>query len=495
MASLTRTPSDAQTIGAPVPTEIMPPTPIPLCVDLDGTLVRTDVLVESVLALVKRNPLYVLMLPAWLARGRAALKAEVARRVELDPAALPYRDDFLAWLRGQRQEGRRLVLATSANARFADAIARHVGLFDSVVASDEHENLSGRRKAARLVQAYGERGFDYCGNEAVDLAVWKHASGAVVVGGERLARRAGRVSAVRARFADAAGGLRVVARACRAHQWVKNVLLFVPLLAAHRANDLQAGSRAALGFFAFCLCASSVYLLNDLFDLQADRAHPRKRLRPIASGAMAPLTGLALAPALLFAAGAMALALPGRFEALLASYFLLALWYSLTLKRLVLVDVLTLVGLYTVRIVAGAEAVGVPLSFWLLLFSIFLFLSLAIVKRYAELDGLRGRGELAAAGRGYVVQDLQMLQSFGVASGYLSALVLGLYIDNPEVTMLYRHPRLIWGLCVILLYWVSRVWLTAHRGQMHDDPLVFAVSDRQSLALGVAAAALVLLAT
>jgi 4-hydroxybenzoate polyprenyltransferase len=467
-----------------------------LCVDLDGTLIRSDLLLESLVLLIKRNPLLLFCIPFWLLRGKAALKAEIAARVTLDPAALPYNQEFVRWLTTERRTGRSLWLCTAANERLAQSVAAHLGLFDGVIASDQNTNLAGSAKAARLVERFGERGFDYCGNERRDLAIWEKARGAVVVGGSRRLEQAVARShaSVLQTFPDRTSTLRAVIRALRPHQWAKNVLILVPILAAHRANELALLSVGVLAVVAFCLCASSVYLLNDLLDLEADRAHPRKSKRPFAAGDLSILAGFVLAPVLLLTAVLLATLLPVKFELVFATYYALTLAYSFFLKGRVLVDALALAGLYTLRIIAGAAAVSVPISFWLLLFSVFLFLSLAFVKRFAELDGLRRQQRLRAAGRGYYVEDLPMLQSLGSAAGYLSVLVLALYINSPDIEGLYTRPKVIWLLCVLMLYWVSRVWMQASRGLMHDDPVVFALKDRVSLAIGVLAVITVMVA-
>jgi 4-hydroxybenzoate polyprenyltransferase/phosphoserine phosphatase len=469
--------------------------PPPLCVDLDGTLIRSDVLLESFLLLIKRNPLYLFLVPFWLLRGKAVLKSEIAARVTLNPAALPYDREFLHWLQAERAAGRSLWLCTAANQTLADSVAAHLGLFDGVLASDRAVNLAGAAKAKQLLERFGERGFDYCGNERRDLEIWEHARGAIVVnGGTNLERKAARTSRVVKQFSTRAPLLRALIRALRPHQWAKNALILVPLFAAHRANEPEALVAGVLGFIAFCLCASSVYLLNDLLDLEADRAHARKSRRPFASGDLSLLLGLALAPCLLAVAVVIAAFLPPKFWLVLASYYGLTCAYSFVLKGFVLVDALTLAGLYTLRIIAGSAAVAVPLSFWLLLFSVFLFLSLAFVKRFAELEALRRQNRLRAAGRGYHVEDLSLLQSLGTAAGYLSVLVLALYINSPDIQALYGRPKVIWILCVLMLYWVSRVWMMAQRGRMHDDPVVFALKDRQSIGIGVLAAITVALA-
>lgn len=467
-------------------------TPIPLCVDLDGTLIHSDLLLESFLLLLKRNPLYLFLAPLWLLRGKAVLKSEIARRVELNGAALPYCAPYVEWLRQEKAAGRAIWLCTASDARLAQRVADHLGIFDGVLSSDGTVNLSGEAKAQALVQRFGERGFDYCGNEAVDLAVWRHARAAIVVNADsRLAQRAGALAQVEQLFEKRPVSLRVIGKALRVHQWAKNALVFVPVAAAHRLTDAATLGQALLAFLAFSLCASSVYLLNDMLDLEADRQHPRKSRRPFASGELSLLSGMLAAPMLLVGAALLCLALPLKFAGVLAAYYVATLAYSFGLKRLVMIDVLALAGLYTIRIVAGAAATGIALSFWLLMFSIFMFLSLAMVKRYAELHAMRQTGKLKAHGRGYQVEDLPLLQGLGGASGYLSILVLALYVNSPDITTLYTHPKVVWALCPVMLYWISRIWMQTHRGRMHDDPLVFALKDRISLATGAVAAVVV----
>lgn len=468
---------------------------IPLCVDLDGTLIHSDLLLESLLLLIKRNPLYLLMLPLWLLKGKAALKAEIAKRIVLDASALPYNTDLLRWITEQKGQGRTLWLCTASNFRLAELVARHCALFDGVISSSDTLNMSGSNKARQLSTQFGIQQFDYCGNHNVDLSVWKASKGAIVVNGNtRLVRAAEAVSPVLATFPQVRQRLRATVRSLRLHQWVKNILLFIPMAAAHILDKPGTLLHALLAFLAFGFSASSVYLLNDMLDLEADRKHPKKKRRPFAAGELSLLVGLFLAPLLLLGAAVLASFLPPEFRLVLVCYYGLTLAYSFGLKRVVLVDTLVLAALYTIRIVAGAAAVDVPLSFWLLLFSVFLFLSLALVKRYAELDATRQRGELAAAGRGYVVDDLTLLHSMGAASGYLCVLILALYINSPEVTLLYHYPQRIWPLCLLLLYWISRVWIKTHRGQMHDDPVVFALKDPISLLIAALGGLSILLA-
>ena len=457
----------------------------PLAVDLDGTLIHTDLLLETTFALLRQNPWYLFLLPLWLLRGKAVLKAEIARRIGFDAAALPYHQALLGFLAEAREQGRPLGLVSAADRRLVEAIAKHLQLFEGVLASDGTTNLWGDVKGAALSQRFGEGGFDYVGNSRHDLLVWALARKALVVGSESLRQQAARLVTVAAFFPVPAPGPRIYLRAIRLHQWLKNLLVFVPLLAAHRGLEPDLLVRAMIAFVAFGLCASSVYLLNDLTDLPADRRHPRKRHRPLAAGTLPIAHALGLMPGLLILAGLLALALSPLFLAVLTGYYLITLVYSFYLKRVVLLDVLTIASLYTLRIIAGAAAVAIAPTFWLLAFSIFVFLSLAMVKRYTELVSLRTLGQHSASGRDYQVSDLPLLAALGGCSGYQAVLVLALYINNDKVSELYPHPEILWLLCPLLLYWISRTWLIAHRGAMDDDPLVYALRDPLSRLVAV----------
>jgi len=467
---------NAAELPAPPPVQAA----IPLCVDLDGTLIRSDLLAESALSLVRRNPFYLVLFGVWLLRGKAHLKREIAQRAHVDVTSLPYDERVLAWLRAESPERLR-VLCTASDRKFADAVALHVGGFNEVLASDGVHNLSGTAKGEQLSQRFGERGFDYAGNESRDLHVWNRARRAIVVNGPAsLVRRASAVSDVERVFERDGGRLRAWLRALRLHQWLKNLLVFLPLLTAHLVLDPNAVLRTVLAFFSFGLCASGVYLLNDLLDLDADRRHPRKRLRPFAAGTLPIVSGLVAAPVLTLAAFALALTISKLFALALACYYVATLAYSFGLKRIAMLDTVVLAGLYTIRILAGTAALRIDVSFWLLAFSMFLFLSLAMIKRYTELHLLLKNGDSRSAGRGYAVDDLALVQSLGSTSGYLAVLVLALYINSTASELLYRHPQVLWLLCPLLLYWISRAWLIAHRGNMHDDPVVFALTDRTS---------------
>jgi 4-hydroxybenzoate polyprenyltransferase len=459
----------------------------PLCVDLDGTLVRTDTLLESLLRLVKLSPLQALRVPIWLLRGRAHLKREVASRVELDVAALPYHAPLLDFLRCERANGRRLVLVSAADESIVRRVAAHVGIFDDVLASNGAVNLKGAHKRARLGEMFSAEGYDYAGNDRSDLAVWEGARNAIVVNASPRVMRRARAPIARV-FERERAGVRVLAKAMRLQHWVKNLLVFVPVMMAHQLQNPSIVIAAMLAFFSFGLCASGVYLVNDLLDLEADRRHPSKRNRPLASGALSLRAGMGLAPLLLLASVAIGATLRGEFFATLLLYVILTVSYSVRIKDIVILDVIVLAGLYTIRVIAGSAATGVPPSPWLLAFSLFFFFSLALVKRYSELDALHQTPDGPKTTRGYHASDREQIASLGSASGYIAVLVLALYINSEAVIALYREPTVLWLICPLLLYWISRIWLLAHRGQMHEDPVVFAIRDRVSYVVGACVA-------
>lgn len=471
------------------------PDPVPLFVDLDGTLIKTDLLVESALRLLKRSPLSLLAMLFWLIRsGKAGLKAEIAQRIKLDAALLPLQNDFLDFLQNEAGNGRVLYLATASDSAMAEPISKHLGLFTALLASSPGNNLKGKRKLEAILSIMGGGQFDYAGNAHADMPVWAMARRALVVNPDP-----GVAAIVRARFNvqhvfdDRPSTLRTWVRAVRLYHWLKNLLLFVPLLTAHAFTG-TALVTMALGFTAFGCVASGTYLLNDLLDLDSDRRHPRKSKRPFASGDLSPILGV-LAMLVLLAMGltlAATLSMPFALSAL--AYLILTLSYSLYFKAYVLLDVLLLAGLYTVRIIAGALAIGVSISSWLLAFSIFAFLNLALVKRCSELKAMESQARTATSGRDYRLADLGILSSMGIAAGYISVLVLALYVDNPDVRNTYSNPLLLWLLCPFMMYWVSRLWIKTSRGEMNDDPLLYSLRDRASWIIFVAMGFIMLLA-
>ncbi len=469
---------------------------IPLCVDLDGTLIKTDLLWESLLALLKQRPLSLFLLPFWLIQGRAHFKHEIARRVTLDVTTLPYQEDLLAFLSSERESGRELALATASHVTFAQAVAAHLGLFDGrVYGSDARVNLKGARKVSLLVERYGARRFAYAGNSTADLPVWAEAQEAIVVNGSSgLVRRAQALTPVSRVFSAPVSWLRLLAKALRVHQWAKNVLVFIPVVASHQITDKTRLIQAGLAFLSFSFSASSVYILNDCLDLASDRRHPRKKNRPFASGGLSIPFGLLLALVCVLAGLLLALLLPPLFLLVLAVYLLLTTGYSFYLKQFVLVDVIVLAQLYTVRIYGGGAATGVVPSHWLLTFSLFLFLSLALVKRFTELRLMSQAEGTDLHGRGYWVSDLEHISGIGSSSGLLAVLVLALYISSKEVLLLYSHSEVLWLVCPVMLYWITRVWMLAYRNRMDDDPVVFAVWDSKSYVVAAMIGAILFLA-
>lgn len=464
--------------------------------DLDGTLIHSDMLHESVLRVFRDSPFEILRIPFLLLKGKAFLKQHIASKTEFDPQTLPYNEELLEWLTQQRAEGRKLILCTASDRKIADIIADHLGIFDEVIASDGVLNIAGENKAAALVQRFELHGYDYAGNSHKDLPVWSQADKAVVVNGSsELLKKAQDISTVERVFPKGSIGFSSWRRVLRIHQWLKNLLLFVPIFAAHDLGNGQAWGALIFAFVAFSLCASSVYIANDLLDLESDRLHPRKRSRPFAAGIVPAWVGVLVAPLLLIISLGVAALVGQQFLSWLIFYFALTCAYSWGLKRLMLIDCLTLALLYTLRIIAGAAAVGHGLSFWLLAFSVFLFLSLAFVKRYAELEvQLLSRRE-KIHGRGYYTVDASLIQTMGIVAGYSSVLVLALYLNSEAVLRLYTAPELIWGAVPVMLFWISWMWMQAHRGKMHDDPLVFAVKDPASLTAGATFAAILVAGT
>ena len=453
---------------------------IPLVTDLDGTLIKTDSLAESLFAIMRQNPLSIFIVLFWLLKGRAYLKQQVSRRITLDVSLLPYHQGLLDYLKVQHGHGRRLVLATGADEEIALRVADYLQLFDGIFASDGKTNLTAQQKRDRLVREFGEKGFDYAGDGRRDLVIWSSARRGLIVSSSRsLPRAAARRTEVERVFMGRERGMTLCIQAMRPYHWLKNVLVFVPVVMAHRLFEIDLLAKAVLAFWAFSLCASSVYLLNDLVDLSADRHHPRKRHRPFAAGDLSFLWAITTVPLLLVSSLLISLLLPLHFLGMLAIYFTLNLTYSFYLKRVVLLDVIVLAGLYTLRVMAGSASVYIWPSPWLLALSTFLFLSLALVKRYAELVFMEAESGVVQV-RGYRIIDKEILASLGSGSGYVAVLVLALYISSGVAEIHYTRHQLIWFLCPLLLYWISYVWLKAHRGEMHDDPLVFAARNRVS---------------
>ncbi len=469
----------------------------PLCVDLDGTLVFTDTLLEAFLKLLKRQPTVVFQGLVWLLKGKAYFKRQVSDRASLEPALLPYNQELLAWLKQEKNNGRRLCLATGSDKQIAQAIANHLGIFDLVIGSDGRHNTAGPGKAERLIAEFGKNGFDYVGNSPADLPVWAVAQGAIVANASASltahAKKISKVIKILPRYQEQ-HFLKIFLRAIRVHQWVKNLLLFVPLFAGHKVTDINILAKTGLAFIAFSFIASAVYLLNDLLDLEADRAHPLKNRRPLARGIFS-LDLAAISFVVLLALGlGLSLWLPANFLYIVLLYLLINLVYSFRLKKILWLDVVVLAGFYVLRIMAGSAAAAIDVSGWLFAFAALFFLSLALAKRGSELTGLPTALKQRAAGRAYTNHDAGAVTLLGLSSGYGSIAVLGLYVFSAASLPLYSQPQVLWWLLPLCFTWISRVWYLTRGGQLHEDPILFAAGDGWSYLTAVALVVIVWLA-
>lgn len=477
-------------------------------VDLDGTLITSDSLFEAAFVFVRAHPLQFWKLILWLIAGRTLLKSQLARHAPLNVAALPVREDLLRHLHALKADGAELVLATATHWKTAHRAAKHIGIFDHVIASNARRNLKGKAKLEAMIRYADGRPFAYAGDSSADRPIWQAAAGAIFADAPaqdiHAARKTGKPSAIFTRSRSTARAFR---KGMRLHQWAKNALIFVPLLTAHAYNDPQAIIAAVLAFISFGLVASGTYFSNDLLDLEADRQHPTKHKRPLASGDLPIVHGIFGAITLPLAGFALALAtLPLLFVALLLGYLVLTNAYSLVLKRVSTADVMTLAALFTLRLMSGAAAINVDLSFWLFGFSVFVFVSLAYLKRYVELSQIAASAapppphmaegiaenmpmEERVGGRNYWASDAETTFSLGTANATAAVVVLALFVNTPEVAAQYQTPQALWMLCFLMLYWTNRLWVGARRGKINDDPVLFALKDRVSQIIGLAFAA------
>ncbi len=458
-----------------------------LTVDLDGTLMRGDLAGESLLVFLRANPLRVFQVIKWARVSKAHVKRQLAERVEIDYEHLAYNQDVVDFVASEQAAGRRTCLATGSDEILVKPLAEHVGCFDDVVASDGVTNKTGRDKVAALDEAYGAGNYSYIGNSSVDYRVWPDSQQVYVVSAsERFTRAVESRFTIDKLFQHHGDSPLTWLRQMRVYQWLKNLLLFVPLLVGHAYGDAGSVATNVLAFLSFSLCASAIYVMNDLADLPHDRRHPRKRYRPLANGDMHMLVGILLFPLLLVLSLALALFLPTDFLWVLLAYAGLTTAYSVWLKRLPIVDVIVLASLYTLRIVAGGEALDIYLTDWLLLFSMCLFFSLALLKRYTELREVVKQGDDSAGGRGYRAGHSQLVLWLGVVSGLAAVAVLFLYIDSAAVQQHYSNLTALWLTCPILLLWVWHMWRSSLKGRMLDDPILFAARDPVSLGCALA---------
>lgn len=469
----------------------------PLCLDLDGTLIATDSLAESLIVMIKTKPLYFFLLPLWILRGKYYFKSKIEQNSRLSPDKLPYIMQVLDFAKAEKAKGRMIVLATATMQGIADKIADYLGIFDLVIGSKDGINLRSTHKRDKLVELFGEKGFDYAGDSKADFKVWQSANKAIVVHpNNSVLNKAKSIGNVDKVFKEDFSVAKAYIKQIRVYQWIKNILLFLPFIMAHKLFDVNIIQNVLVGFFSFSFLASFVYVLNDLMDLEADRIHPRKKYRPLASGKITLFRAFALLPLLLISSFSLAIAfLPFSFTIIMLCYAFTNIVYSIYAKKVMILDIIILSSFYTLRIIAGAIAAGVVVSPWLIEFSIFFFFSLAAVKRFSELFNLKELNQTSAKRRGYLVTDLDLVRNFGVISGYISVLIIAFYVHSDAVVLLYKRPEILWAISPCLLYWISRIWLLAHRGLMNEDPIVFTGKDKVSYIVGIVIVIVAIIAT
>ncbi|MFY8160537.1 MAG: UbiA family prenyltransferase [Candidatus Kapaibacteriota bacterium] len=469
---------------------------IPLCCDLDETLIKTDCFFEAISYLIKTNPLYILYFPIWAIKGLPNFKQEVFKRAKIDVKTLPYNYEVIDFLKEQKANGHKIVLATATPQFIADEVEEYLGIFDKVLGSTDKLNLKSHNKANKLVELYGENGFDYIGDSLADINVWKRADKAYLVAKSDYSvnkiLKSISVEKIIYKYDNYAG---LLIKELRILQWIKNLILIIPLILAHKIADVDLLFNSTIAFFSFSFVASAVYILNDLSDLTSDRQHRSKKYRPFASGHLRLQYAFVLVPTLLIVSFVLSfLFLNINFSIILLFYFVITSLYSLYIKKIAILDILILASLYAIRIFAGGIATNIYLSPWLIGFTLFMFLSLAIVKRFTELNYLKMENIQKTIGRGYTVDDISLLRTMGISSGFLSIMVLVLYLNSEEVKVLYSTPSLLWALAPLLLYWVMNLWLIAERGKMTDDPVVFAAKDKSSYIVSLLIAFIIYLA-
>ena len=417
----------------------------------------------------------------WLFKGKVYLKNKIFGFVHLQYDLLPYNKEVLNFLEKEFSGGRKIILATASPVSAAIKISEIHPIFSEVYGTENKLNLKGFNKLELLINQFGEGKFDYIGNSKSDIVIFSSCRYSYLVGSNKsIEKEVKQISNLQHIWMPAKATLKDYLKEIRAYQWIKNLLLFVPLITSHSFKSLYLWALTFEAFCTFSLVASAGYLLNDLFDMESDRKHPRKQFRPIASGKISILSVCFLSILFLSIGLFFAEKLNVLFFFTVLLYFLTSFSYSIFLKKLALYDVFILAILYSIRVFAGALAINVYLSFWLIAFSTFMFLSLALVKRCSELIQLKDETSLRMRRRGYDIDDIKLLEIMGIVSGFLAVVVFALYINSPDVTRLYSRPKILWSMSFLFLFWISRIWLFTTRGKMTDDPILFAIKDTTS---------------
>ena len=466
---------------------------LPLYVDLDGTLIKSDLMFESILILLKKNLFFLFAIPVWLLKGRPYLKVQLAKRVQVPIEQVPVNEEFHEFLQKEKDRGRKLVLISASNQTVVEQVSSHFDLFNECFGSNESTNLKANNKLARIQELNNGKSFSYAGNSSADLPIWKESAEVLLVNCSQSLE--GKIKTTNAKSFDSAPSqFNKLLETMRPHQWLKNLLVFVPLILSHQINQLDLLFLSIIAYVSFCLCASSVYLLNDMLDLKSDRQHTTKSKRAFAAGDLPLATGFFAGPLLFLMGVLFALLLPQSFLLVLMIYWLLTSLYSFCLKRLFLMDVITLAVLYTMRVIAGSAAISVQTTVWLITFSFFLFLGLALVKRVIELLNVIGEGKQRIEGRAYLYTHIWLLSRIGKASSATAIIVFILYITAPETIQLYSSPLILWLICPLLMYLLFRIWQFAHTQKLEEDPVLFALTDRIGQVIAVVCGALIWLA-
>ncbi len=460
---------------------------IPLVIDLDGTLVLTDTLQESIALFLKKNPLLnIFLLLRWFLMGKAKFKELISKQVELEVETLPYNQYFLDFLKEESKKGRKLILCTGAHETIAKNVARYLNIFDEVFSTSSATNLSGENKLNCLTKRFGKEDFIYAGNSHDDIIIWRKAKEIIAVNASNtVLKKLRKIKKTFINFEKKKPSLLTWVKLFRIHQWSKNILIFFPLIAAQQYFNLENMLLLTLAFIIFGICASSTYLINDVFDIKNDRLHHNKRYRPFAAGNI-PISFSLIALLILPCAILLASLISKNFMFLMMLYILITFCYSFYFKSIPIVDCLVLASLYTIRVVGGAIVLSSSLSFWLLAFSAMFFFSLSLLKRYAEISRLVELGKKSLFGRGYELEDMHLILNMGISSGYGSIIIMMLYLNSPEIIKLHNYNEFAWLTIPVLLFWMSYIWLQAHRNKIADDPVIFSMRDLKSILSGIA---------